>query len=446
MKKVFAVLCGCMMILLAACGGKNIKTDDTANATPTAAVTEEPTVTSPVEPQATVTAEPTAVVTTKPDAEPTATPTVKPEETTIVLPTPTTAVEITPVPDPVRDEESTSAKDFVSRFEAIGKERAEQRRKELNDRFDGRAILEDNTLYIAYLDLTTLPKEGFKRCEEWDGWYRWTGEAGKHEFFDGITFTEEEYREGVLEIEVREAVACGANDGGNGRIYNAYWLYFRNCGAEDIYDYTIYELGCGDHVDPTGEMTRVSLYYRSGTDRDFDLTFELEHRAPASEDGKTYRIGKHISVLGVMSGLHEVEYYVDTVVKECDNADGSTTTETVGFDILDMELSDGEEETVKLASGSLCVGAKKAVEDDSESGIEKASMELVKENVALSGYLFCYSKGDDVCEIRFGDGVDLVEVVVTIGIEEENGVRFAVIEKLALNYSGFFFDRRAFLG
>ena len=428
MKKVFAVLCGCVMIILTACGGKNSTNNETKGATPTATVTTvAQEITEPAEPTATVTAEPTAV------------PTEEPEITnTIALPTPTTVVAPTAVPTPIMNNDAVSAKEFLEFFKALGKEHSVSRVNELKNRFDGRTILEDNTIYVVYLDLTTLPENGFEPCDAWDGWYRWNGDDEEYSFFKGIFFTDEEYEAGVLEIEVRESAAYGTTPGSDSKERSGYWLYFRNDGYVDTYNYTICREGLGEEVDPTGAITNADLYYREITDRTDDLVFELASTVPASEDGKTYRISKHVSVLSTVKEVRDVEYYVDTVVKECDNAeDGSKSTVSADFEIVDLYRPGTREPVINLAKGSLAVGEKKTIDGTSESEIEKAAKELVESTVALSGYTFDVRKTDGAYLVHFGDGIDVVEVVATIGYAEENGGTTLTIDKLELGYSIF---------
>ena len=404
MKKVFAVLCGCVMIMLTACGGKNSTNNETKGATPTATVT-----------------------------------TVAQEITnTIALPTPTTVVAPTAVPTPIMNNDAVSAKEFLEFFKALGKEHSVSRVNELKNRFDGRTILEDNTIYVVYLDLTTLPENGFEPCDAWDGWYRWNGDDEEYSFFKGIFFTDEEYEAGVLEIEVRESAAYGTTPGSDSKERSGYWLYFRNDGYVDTYNYTICREGLGEEVDPTGAITNADLYYREITDRTDDLVFELASTVPASEDGKTYRISKHVSVLSTVKEVRDVEYYVDTVVKECDNAeDGSKSTVSADFEIVDLYRPGTREPVINLAKGSLAVGEKKTIDGTSESEIEKAAKELVESTVALSGYTFDVRKTDGAYLVHFGDGIDVVEVVATIGYAEENGGTTLTIDKLELGYSIF---------
>ena len=318
MKKMFAVLCGCMMIILAACGGKPT-TDDTNGANSTAAAANGQATAS----TSTLTAETNASQTKEPAADPAAVLSADPAST-VTIPAPAKDAEVTPFPEPIRDDDTISAEEFLNRFEALGSERSATRVNELKQRFDGSTILEDNAIYVVYLDLATLPEEGFEASHAWEGWYRWNGDDEQYSFFKGILFTEEEYNAGVLEIEVREAVAYGTTPGSDGGVRDGYWLYFRNYESEDIYDYTIYQAGLGEEADPTGGITDAKLYYRDLTDCEFDLVFELEHKVPASEDGRIYRVSRHVSVLSTMTEaleeLSDDEYYVDTLVKACDNA------------------------------------------------------------------------------------------------------------------------------
>ena len=315
MKKMFAVLCGCMMMILAACGGRTT-TEETNGANPTAAVTSntENASTSTLTVNEADTKEPIAEHTENSSIEPTAT-------NTLSAPT----AEVTPFPEPIHEKDCISAKDFLGFFTELGEDRSGTRVNELKERFDGQTILEDNALYIVYLDLTTLPEAGFEACDDWDGWFRWNGDDEEFSFFKGIIFTEEEYNAGVLEIEVREAVAYGTTPDSDSDVRDGYWLYFRNYEYVDIDDYTIYRAGLGEAADSNGGIIDAQMYYREHTDCEFDLVFELVHTAPAREDGKTCRVSKQVSVLNTMTEVRDD--YVDTVVKACDNAeDGSKST------------------------------------------------------------------------------------------------------------------------
>ena len=328
MKKMFAVLCGCMMIVLAACGGKTT-TDETKDVNLNAAATNEKATAS----TSTLTGDENTVSTEEPAIKPAAETSVEPTQST-EMPT-STAAAVTPFPDPIREEDSISAKDFLEFFTALGEKRSESRVNELKERFDGRMILEDNALYIAYLDLATLPETGFEVYE--DGWYRWNGDDEEYSFYKGIIFTEEEYNASVLEIEVREAVAYGTTSDSDSKGRDGYWLYFRNYESVDIDDYTIYRAGLGEEVDQNGGITDAKLYYREYADCEFDLAFELVHMVPALGDGRTYRVSTHVSVLNTMTEVCNDEYYVDTVMKECDNAeDGSKSTVSADFGDIDL--------------------------------------------------------------------------------------------------------------
>ena len=59
---------------------------------------------------------------------------------------------------------------------------------------------------------------------------------------------------------------------------------------------------------------------------------------PALGDGRTYRVSTHVSVLNTMTEVCNDEYYVDTVMKECDNAEDGTKS-TVSADFGDMTYS-----------------------------------------------------------------------------------------------------------
>ena len=446
-----------MMVILAACVGNTSTTSEAGVTTPVATVTSMAVTTD----DAGTTTEPTATPTTEdqPEATPTtavdqpaaaptkttdqqdAAPTEAPEimKTTIALPTPTTAAAPTASPAPVRMDDAISAADFLKTFRNLGSERSAKRVKELKERYDGRTILEDAAIYVVYLDLTTLPAAGFEKCDVWDGWYRWNGTDAKYSFFKGIKFTDEEYNAGVLEIEVREAVAYGATPGSNSRERNGYWLYFRNNDYVDIYDYTIFLSGLGEIEDPDdGSTTDAELYYREFTDRTADLVFELEHREEPTGDSKLYRISKHVSVLGTVAEVHNVEYYVDTVVKECDNAeDGLRSTVSADFEILDLYRPGDREPITNLAKGSLAIGAEMTIAGTAESEIGNAAKELVQNTVALSGYTFDVRKTDGAYLVHFGDGLDVPEVVATVRVAETNGETALTIEKIELGYGIF---------